>query len=77
MDYKNQLVLTGQLNDVGSPLRTNIKDSYRTGVELAGLLNLNDLVEVSSTLTLSRNKIRNYAETVYVYDADYKPENTQ
>jgi iron complex outermembrane receptor protein len=75
MDYKNQLVLTGQLNDVGSPLRTNIKDSYRTGVELAGLINLNEFVEISSNLTLSRNKIKNYTETVYVYNADYVPEN--
>lgn len=76
MDYYNQLVLTGQLNDVGSPLRTNIKNSYRTGVELAGLVNWHDFVEVSSTLTLSRNKINNYTETVYVYDAGYNVENT-
>ncbi|MBF9253307.1 TonB-dependent receptor [Pontibacter sp. 172403-2] len=76
MDYDNQLVLTGQLNDVGTPLRTNIKNSYRTGIELAGMLNLDDVVELRSTLTLSRNKIRNYSETVYVYDADYNVENT-
>ncbi|MHC2990671.1 TonB-dependent receptor [Pontibacter sp. HJ8] len=75
MDYDNQLVLTGQLNDVGAPLRTNIKDSYRTGVELAGRLNLNELVELSSNLTVSRNKIQNYTETVYVYDENYSVEN--
>lgn len=68
MDYYNQLVLTGQLNDVGSPLRTNIRDSYRAGVELAGLLHLTHFAELRSTLTLSRNKIRNYQETVYEYD---------
>ena len=71
MDYNNQLVLTGQLNDVGSALRTNIKASYRSGIELAGVLNLRDFMELSSNITLSRNKIRNYHETVYVYDADY------
>ncbi|WP_242923412.1 TonB-dependent receptor [Pontibacter liquoris] len=76
MDYDNQLVLTGQLNDVGTPLRTNIKNSYRTGVELAGLLNLNDFVELRSTLALSRNKIRDYQETVYIFDADYNVENS-
>ncbi|SIT91328.1 iron complex outermembrane recepter protein [Pontibacter indicus] len=76
MDYDNQLVLTGQLNDVGAPLRTNIKDSYRTGIELAGAVRLNDAVELRSNLTLSRNKIRNYTETVYVYDEDYNVENT-
>ncbi|OKL39118.1 TonB-dependent receptor [Pontibacter flavimaris] len=74
MDYNNQLVLTGQLNDVGSPLRTNIKDSYRAGVELAGLVNFNDVVELSSNVTFSRNKIRNYTEYLYVYDADYNVE---
>ena len=68
MDYKNQLVLNGQLNDVGEPLRANVKDSYRKGVEIAGMVNLNDFVEISSNVTLSRNKIKNYTETVYVYD---------
>ncbi|WP_026461638.1 TonB-dependent receptor [Adhaeribacter aquaticus] len=77
MDYNNQLVLTGQLNNVGSPLRTNIKSSYRSGVELAGLINLNEFLEVSSNLTLSRNKIRNYNETLYVYDQDYNVEEVQ
>lgn len=74
MDYDNQLVPTGQLNDVGAALRTNIKDSYRTGIELAGGLNLNDKVEVSSTVALSKNKIRNFTEYLYTYDADYNVE---
>ena len=68
MDYYNQLVLTGQLNDVGSPLRTNIRDSYRAGIELAGLVHLQHLGDLRSTLTLSQNKIQNYQETVYQYD---------
>src|SRR5690606_38013079 len=36
MNYKNQLVLTGELNDVGSPVRTNVDKSYRAGIELSG-----------------------------------------
>jgi iron complex outermembrane receptor protein len=74
MDYQNQLVLTGQLNDVGNGLRTNIKDSYRAGLELAGAFSVNDFIEFRSNLTLSRNKIRNYTETVYIYDEDYNVE---
>jgi iron complex outermembrane recepter protein len=74
MDYYNQLVLTGQLNDVGAALRTNIRDSYRAGIELAGLVHLAEFAELSSTLTLSRNKIRNYQETIYVYGAGYRQE---
>ncbi|MGB5227970.1 MAG: TonB-dependent receptor, partial [Eudoraea sp.] len=33
MRYKDQLVLTGELNDVGAPLRANVGDSYRLGLE--------------------------------------------
>lgn len=36
MKYKNQLVLTGEINDVGSPIRANVGESYRTGIELDG-----------------------------------------
>ncbi|TLM90646.1 TonB-dependent receptor [Hymenobacter jeollabukensis] len=72
MDYRNQLVNTGQLNDVGSAIRTNIPRSFRTGVELTGAAGLlQNRLTLSSTLTLSRNQLRNYLETVYVYDDDY------
>lgn len=39
MHYKNQLVLTGKLNNVGAPLKENVEESYRTGIELNGSLN--------------------------------------
>ena len=35
MDYENQLIITGELNDVGAAIRTNVKDSYRRGVEIS------------------------------------------
>ncbi len=37
MDYHNQLVLTGEINDVGSAVMTNVKESYRAGIELVGV----------------------------------------
>jgi iron complex outermembrane receptor protein len=40
MDYYNQLVLTGAVNDVGTPLRQNVDRSYRRGLEIGGMLNL-------------------------------------
>lgn len=43
MDYKNQLVLTGELNDVGSSIRQNVANSYRAGIE------------VSAGITISKN----------------------
>ncbi|MBD2714551.1 TonB-dependent receptor [Microvirga sp. STR05] len=71
MNYRNQLVATGQLNDVGTPLRTNVARSYRRGVELTGFISADDKISLSSTLTLSRNRILNYRDVTY--DADYNP----
>ena len=71
MRYRNQLVNTGQLNNVGTALRTNVARSYRRGVELTGFVSANDKVSLSSTLTLSQNRILNYQDVTY--DADYNP----
>jgi iron complex outermembrane receptor protein len=71
MNYRNQLVATGQLNDVGTALRTNVARSYRRGVELSGAVSANDKISLSSTLTLSQNRILDYQDVVY--DEDYKP----
>jgi iron complex outermembrane receptor protein len=64
MNYRNQLVSIGQLNDVGTPLRTNVARSYRRGVELTGFVSANDKISLSSTLTLSQNRIRGYREAL-------------
>ncbi len=50
MDYRNQLVLTGALNDVGSALRVNVPKSYRTGIEIDG----NVLIFDNSLKTLKK-----------------------
>ena len=60
MNYRNQLVATGQLNDVGTALRTNVARSYRTGVELTAAAAWADKLSLSTTATLSRNRILNY-----------------
>ncbi len=71
MNYRNQLVATGQLNNVGTPLRTNVPRSYRRGVELTGFISANDKISLSSTLTLSQNQILDYRDVVY--DENYEP----
>jgi iron complex outermembrane receptor protein len=71
MNYRNQLVATGQLNDVGTALRTNVARSYRTGVELTGSVSAADRLSLSSTLTLSRNRILDYRNVIY--DENYLP----
>ena len=68
MLYKDQLVLTGQINSVGAATRTNIKDSYRLGLELQGSVRIAPFMAASANLTLSRNKINNYNEYIFDYD---------
>lgn len=68
MQYENQLVLTGQINDVGGYTRTNAEDSYRGGLELeAGYLILKNL-SVAGNLALSANKILVFNEYLDNYD---------
>ena len=74
MQYINQLVLTGELNDVGSSLRRNVKNSYRRGIELIfqypliqkTKFNLN----LDANLNLSANKIKSFEDFYYNYDSN-------
>ena len=56
MAYKDQLVLTGGLNDVGSPIRQNSGDSYRLGLEIDATFRLSDEWTIAPNATLSTNK---------------------
>ena len=68
MDYNNQLVLTGQINDVGSYTRVNVKKSYRAGVELEAGVKVFSKLNVLGNLTLSQNKIASFTEFLDCYD---------
>lgn len=75
MDYRDQLVLTGKLSDVGYPLMTNVANSYRAGVEVnAGIKPLNWLRWNVNT-TFSQNRIKKFVEYIDVYDnsTDWNP----
>jgi iron complex outermembrane recepter protein len=67
MWYKDQLVLTGALSNVGYPIMTNVKRSYRVGLELTAGLKPTDKIDWKLNLTLSRNKIPGFTE----YYLDY------
>lgn len=71
MNYRNQLVLTGELNEIGEPVSANVARSYRAGVELQGGFSLPCGVEWKGNVTLSRNRIRDFKETIYGYDDDW------
>jgi len=65
MGYTNQLVLTGKLNNVGSPIRTNVPASSRMGIELDGGIKINTHFTWNANLTLSQNRIKNFTEILY------------
>ncbi len=56
MNYKDQLVLTGQLNDVGAPIRDNVGDSYRLGLEMDAMLQLAEKWVLQPNIAVSRNR---------------------
>ncbi|CAM3982482.1 TonB-dependent receptor [Flavobacterium antarcticum] len=60
MTYKDQLVLTGSLNDVGSPMRINIEKSYRLGIELDASIYLSDKWILRPNATISANKNQDF-----------------
>lgn len=68
MFYKDQLVLTGMINDVGEANRQNVDDSYRIGVELDAQWQPIPQLTWSLTAALSDNKIKNYTEYVHLHD---------
>jgi iron complex outermembrane receptor protein len=70
MNYKNQLVLTGQVNGVGEAIRVNVPKSYRAGLELSATVKLAEKWNLAANTTFSQNKIKNFTETVVNYDGD-------
>lgn len=75
MMYDNQLILTGQINDVGAPIMTNVEDSYRAGIELMAGVKLTQKLKWDVNVTLSKNKIRNFTEYVDDWDNGGQVEN--
>jgi iron complex outermembrane receptor protein len=71
MDYKDQLVLTGELNDVGEYIRTNVPNSYRFGLELQGGYRVTDKLDIGGNLALSRNRVKAYTEFLDSYDENF------
>lgn len=69
MDYTDQLVLTGELNDVGSAVRTNVDKSYRAGLELEVAYQAANWLTLGANANLSQNKILDYQDLVINYDA--------
>ena len=65
LDYKDQLVLTGELNEIGEPVAANVPESYRMGVELMAGVKLDCGFTWDINATLSKNRVKDFTETLY------------
>ena len=68
MKYKDQLVLTGKINDVGAYTRTNIPKSFRAGMEMQGSIQPVNWLKAAGNLALSKNKVLHFTEYIDDYD---------
>ena len=66
MDYTDQFVQTGMVTDIGENLTTNIKDSYRMGIELQAGVTPTSWLTIEGNAALSKNKIKDFDEQVNV-----------
>lgn len=71
MKYNNQLIQTGRISEIGEPLTSNIKSSYRMGIELSLDIQLLHWLKWSINNTFSSNKIKDFTEYVCHYDESF------
>ena len=62
MKYKDQLILTGKISEIGEMLTSNIADSYRSGIELTAAAKITNWLRWDGNVTLSQNKIKDFTE---------------
>jgi iron complex outermembrane recepter protein len=70
MGYQDQLILTGQINDVGAYIRENVAASYRAGIEVDGAYQLSSAWTLGGNIALSQNKIREFTEYIDDYSVE-------
>ena len=68
MNYDNQLIKTGEINDVGYFTSKNIKSSYRRGLEVEGSYELSKKLNISGNLTISENKVDTFTQFIDNWD---------
>lgn len=75
MYYKDQLILTGKINDVGESTRENIPNSFRTGMEWSARYTPISILSLNANATLSKNQIKEFHEFIDDYDRGKQIEN--
>lgn len=74
MNYKDQLILTGKINEVGAPVLTNVPESYRQGIEIETGIQVLDNLNWNANMTLSRNIIPVYTDFTDNWDTAIQDE---
>lgn len=74
MDYKDQFVQTGAVSDIGEPLTTNIKSSYRTGIELTAAVQPLKWLSLEGNAALSENCLNDFDEVIEDWRDKYAPD---
>ncbi len=69
MEFRNEIAATGELSDIGLPLRRNVGRSYRRGVELDAVWQALPSLRLRTNANVSRNRIRTWTQFYDVYDA--------
>jgi iron complex outermembrane receptor protein len=64
MQYKNQLVLTGSIDDVGNPVRQNSGESHRMGLEIESSFITSNKFSLSANSSFSQNKNKNFVTSL-------------
>ena len=72
MNYKDQLVLTGEINNVGAPIFTNVPESFRAGIEVQAGWKISEKLRWEVNGTFSKNKIRDFTEYVDNWSYPYE-----
>ncbi|NKB89716.1 MAG: TonB-dependent receptor [Acidobacteria bacterium] len=70
MEFRDEIALTGELSDIGLPIRTNVDESYRRGLELDLRWRFAPEWTLLHSLNLSRNRIANWTQFYDVYDSN-------
>lgn len=75
MNYKDQLVLTGEIDEEGAAIRRNSGESYRLGLEVDATFKVTDFLSIRPNVAISQNKNREYntfldGESVTFEDTD-------
>jgi len=68
MEFTNEIALTGELSEIGLPLRTNVDDSYRRGLEIDLKWKFSPSWSLLHSANLSRNRISEWTQYYDVYD---------